>query len=83
MLCFSFHGISNKGFLQNEWNIILKDRKIFKNVFQERIVLSVSEFVFYLFILSVSLCAGFCCISIDTVQNTVDKIIWFLPDWDL
>ena len=37
--------------------------------------LSVSEFVFYLFILSVLLCAGFCCISIDTVQNTVDKII--------
>lgn len=43
--------------------------------FQERIVLSASEFVFYLCILSVLLCAGFCCITIDTVQNTVDTII--------
>jgi len=37
--------------------------------------LSVSEFVFYLLILSVLFCVDFCCISIDTVQNTVDKMI--------
>ena len=83
MLCFSFHGITNNRFLQNEWNIILKDGKIFKNVFQEKLVLSVSEFVFYLLILSVLFCAGFCCISITTIQNKVDKIIWFPSDWDL
>ena len=45
--------------------------------------LSVSEFVFYLLILSVLFCVDFCCISIDTVQNTVDKMIWFPSDWDL